>query len=212
MSQSPVVSSPQYWDQAKRELIKCDRVLRKVIPRHPGACLVSRGDPFVTLARSIVGQQISVPAAQTVWQRLTAAIPDFRPDKVARARIERLRACGLSQRKAEYIRDLAAHFRMGGMNAADWRDLDDEAVIAALTRIRGVGRWTAEMFLIFNLLRPDVLPIDDIGLQRGVSTHYFGGEPVTRAELREVGANWAPWRSVGVWYMWRSLDPIAVEY
>lgn len=212
MSSASVVSSPPYWDEATRELIKCDRVLRKLIPRHPGACLVSRGNPFVTLARSIVGQQISVPAAQAVWDRLTAAIPDFRPAKVARVRVERLRACGLSQRKAEYIRDLAAHFRQGGMDISDWRSLDDEAVVQALTQIRGVGRWTAEMFLIFNLLRPDVLPIDDIGLKRAVSQHYFGGEPVTRAELREVGGNWAPWRSVGVWFMWRSLDPIAVEY
>lgn len=212
MSSPPVISSPPYWDQAKRELIKCDRVLRKLIPRHPEACLMSRGNPFVTLARSIVGQQISVPAAQAVWDRLTAAIPDFRPAKVARVRMERLRACGLSQRKAEYIHDLAAHFRQGGMDINDWRALDDEAVVQALTQIRGVGRWTAEMFLIFNLLRPDILPVDDIGLQRAVSQHYFGGEPVTRAELREVGGNWAPWRSVGVWFMWRSLDPIAVEY
>lgn len=203
---------PDYWEAATGELIKCDRVLRRIIPHHAGACLTTRGDPFVTLARSIVGQQISVAAAQSVWERLVAAFPDFTPARLARARIERLRACGLSQRKAEYIRDLAAHFRQGGMGLGDWAALDDEDVIAALTQIRGVGRWTAEMFLIFNLMRPDVLPVDDIGLQKAVSLHYFSGDPVTRSELREVGENWAPWRSVGTWYMWRSLDPLPVEY
>ena len=98
------------------------------------------------------------------------------------------------------------------MRIDDWRDLDDESVIAALTQIRGVGRWTAEMFLIFNLMRPDVLPMDDIGLQKAVSQHYFSRDPVTRSELREVAENWAPWRSVGTWYMWRSMDPLPVEY
>jgi DNA-3-methyladenine glycosylase II len=213
MSRAPRrTGRPEFWESAVSELMKCDRVLRRIIPRMADACLTTRGDPFVTLARSIVGQQISVAAAQTVWERLITAFPDFTPAKIARARVERLRGCGLSQRKAEYIRDLAAHFRQGGMRPEDWTSLDDEQVIAALTQIRGVGRWTAEMFLIFNLMRPDVLPVDDIGLMKAVSLHYFSGDPVTRSELREVGENWAPWRSVGTWYMWRSLDPIAVEY
>ena len=199
---------PDYWDQAKRELVKCDRVLRRIIPNYDGPCLSTNGDPFVTLARSIVGQQISVLAAQAVWNRLVLTIPELTPAKVARVRVEKLRDCGLSQRKAEYIIDLAAHFRHGGMSFDDWRTLDDEEVIAALTGIRGVGRWTAEMFLIFNLVRPDVLPLDDVGLQKAVSQHYFAGDRVTRSELREVTENWAPWRSVGTWYMWRSLDPL----
>jgi DNA-3-methyladenine glycosylase II len=205
-------AKPDYWEDATRELVKCDRVMRRIIPRFDGVCLTTRGDPFVTLARSIVGQQISVAAAQAVWARLIAAIPDFNPVAVAKASIDRLRACGLSQRKAEYIQDLAAHFKQGGMRLDDWSELDDESVIRALTEIRGVGRWTAEMFLIFNLMRPDILPIDDLGLQKAVSQHYFAGDPVTRSELREVGENWAPWRSVGTWYMWRSLDPLPVEY
>jgi DNA-3-methyladenine glycosylase II len=203
---------PDYWEEAKRELMRCDRVMRRVIPRYSNASLSTRGDPFVTLARSIVGQQISVAGAQSMWDRLMTAIPDFSPDRVARVRIERLRGCGLSQRKAEYILDLAAHFKKGGVRNEDWHVLEDEAVVAALTEIRGVGRWTAEMFLIFNLMRPDVLPVDDLGLQKAVSLHYFSGDQVTRSELREVGENWAPWRSVGTWFMWRSMDPVAVEY
>lgn len=206
------IAFPAYWDEAKRALMKCDRVLRRVIPQYEGVSLTSRGDPFATLARSIVGQQISVAAAQAVWNRLVQAHPEFTPAKLARAKVEHLRACGLSQRKAEYILDLAAHFKQGGVGTADWLKLDDEAVIAALTGIRGIGRWTAEMFLMFNLMRPNIFPIDDIGLRNAVSRHYFSGEKLTLSELREVGDNWAPWRSVGTWYMWRSLDPLPVEY
>ena len=203
---------PVYWDDAKRELMKCDRVLRRIIPKFDGVSLTSRGDPFATLARSITGQQISVQAAQAVWERVVAAFPDFTPVKLARAKVDQLRSCGLSQRKAEYILDLAAHFKRGGVETADWHRLDDDAVVAALTCIRGIGRWTAEMFLMFNLMRPDIFPVDDLGLRKAVSQHYFSGESVTLSELREVGANWAPWRSVGTWYMWRSLDPLPVEY
>ena len=203
---------PEYWEKATSDLIKWDRVMRRVIPKYAGFCLTTRNDPFVTLARSIVGQQISVASAQAVWDRLLTAVPEFTPARVGRVRTDRLRACGLSQRKADYIHDLAAHFRQGGMRIDDWRDLDDESVIAALTQIRGVGRWTAEMFLIFNLMRPDVLPMDDISLQKAVSQHYFSRDPVTRSELREVAENWAPWRSVGTWYMWRSMDPLSMEY
>ena len=206
------LAHPSYWDDAKRELMKCDRVLRRIIPTFDGVGLTSRGDPFVTLARSITGQQISVAAAQAVWDRLSAAYPEFTPARLARAKIDKLRTCGLSQRKAEYILDLAAHFKQGGDRTANWLALEDEAVIGALTGIRGIGRGTAEMFLMFNLLRPNVFPVDDLGLRKAVSQHYFSGEKVTLSELREVGENWTPWRSVGTWYMWRSLDPLPVEY
>ena len=203
---------PEYWEEAKRDLMKSDRILRRLIPKYQGANLTSRGDPFATLARSIVGQQISVQAAQAVWLRVAAAYPDFTPARLARANLEKLRSCGLSQRKAEYILDLAVHFKQGGVSTAEWQSLDDDAVVAALTGIRGIGRWTAEMFLMFNLMRPDIFPVDDLGLRKAVSLHYFSGDSVTLSELREVGANWAPWRSVGTWYMWRSLDPLPVEY
>ena len=208
----PSCSLPVYWDDAKSELMRCDRVLRRVIPKYEGACLESRGDPFLTLARSIVGQQISVKAAEAIWGRLFASVSEFTPAKVSRIKMDKLRELGLSQRKAEYILDLAAHFKQGGVNIEDWQSLDDETVIKALTDIRGIGRWTAEMFLIFNLMRPDVFPADDLGLQKAVSLNYFGGEKLTRSDLREVGENWAPWRSVGTWYMWRALEPLPVAY
>jgi DNA-3-methyladenine glycosylase II len=112
----------------------------------------------------------------------------------------------------EYIRDLADHFHHGRLQTDVWHTMDDEELIKDLSSIRGIGRWTAEMFLIFNLMRPNVLPLDDIGLIRAISINYFSGEPVSRHEAREVGANWTPWRTVATWYMWRSIDPIPVEY
>jgi DNA-3-methyladenine glycosylase II len=162
---APTIAFPAFWDDAKRELMKSDRVLRRLIPQFEGVSLTSRGDPFSTLARSIVGQQISVAAAQAVWNRLSAAYPAFTPVTLACAKVDKLRTCGLSQRKAEYILDLAAHFKQGGDRTADWLKLEDEAVIKALTGIRGIGRWTAEMFLMFNLMRPDIFPVDDLGLR-----------------------------------------------
>ncbi|AKJ68494.1 DNA-3-methyladenine glycosylase II [Pandoraea thiooxydans] len=203
---------PEYWDKACSDLVRRDRILKKLIPQFGPAHLLGRGDPFVTLARSIVGQQISVKAAQSVWDRVEATCPRLTPAQFLKAGHEALTACGLSKRKAEYIHDLAGHFKSGALHVSSWSEMDDESVIAELTQIRGIGRWTAEMFLMFNLLRPNVLPLDDIGLINAISTNYFSGEPVTRSEAREVAANWEPWRSVATWYMWRSLDPLPVEY
>ena len=123
-----------------------------------------------------------------------------------------LSGCGLSKRKIEYLCDLAGHFAGGKLVPATWSDLDDEAVIGELTAVRGIGRWTAEMFLIFNQMRPDVFPLDDIGLQRAVFERYFAGEKQSRRTLAEFGERWRPWRSVATWYLWRSLDPLPVEY
>lgn len=201
-----VVVRPAYWDKACADLVKRDRILKKLIPKFGPAHLVKRGDPFVTLARSVVGQQISVPSAQSLWARIGDACPKLAPQPVIRLGAEKLIACGLSKRKTEYILDLAQHFVSGALHVDKWTSMDDEDVIAELTQIRGISRWTAEMFLIFNLSRPDVLPLDDPGLIRAISVNYFSGEPVTRSEAREVAANWEPWRTVATWYMWRSLD------
>ncbi|WP_374623943.1 hypothetical protein [Pandoraea sp.] len=203
---------PVFWDQACNDLMKRDRILKKLIPQFGPAHLTGRGEPFVTLARSIVGQQISVKAAQAVWDRVQATCPKLTPAQFIKAGHDALAGCGLSRRKAEYILDLATHFKSGALHVDAWASMDDETVVAELTGIRGIGRWTAEMFLMFNLLRPDVLPLDDVGLINAISVNYFSGEPVTRSEARDVAANWEPWRSVATWYMWRSLEPVPVEY
>jgi len=204
--------APVYWTRAKRELARADPVMGAVIRRHPRARLTSRGDPFQTLARSIVGQQISVKAAQSVWEKLSSRLVAVTPARALEAGPADLLACGLSRRKAEYMLDLAAHFISVRIVPERWREMDDDAVIAELTEVRGIGRWTAEMFLIFNLLRPDVLPVDDLGLQRAVSLTYRGGRKITESGLRRIARAWQPWRSVATWFLWRSLDPVPVEY
>ena len=213
------MTRPHYWPRARRALAAADPVLSRIIRRHPRVALASRGDPFSTLARSIVGQQISVKAADAVWSRLAAACPQMSPAAVLRRRATTLRGCGLSERKVEYLRDLAAHFADGRVEPGAFAAMDDEAIIERLTGIRGIGRWTAEMFLIFNLLRPNVLPLDDLGLLKAVSLHYLDGVPTRellgrdgRERVRRLAAAWQPWSSVATWYLWRSLDPVPVEY
>ena len=208
--------TPDYWDDACKHLSKRDRVMKKLIPQFGEARLQSRGDAFTTLARSIVGQQISVKAAQSVWDRFAALVggPSTRiaPKAVLVHEVPALREAGLSARKAEYLTDLAHHFEGGTVHVKQWQQMDDEAIIEELVAIRGIGRWTAEMFLIFHLMRPNVMPLDDLGLIKGISVNYFSGEAVSRAEAREVGDAWSPFRSVATWYIWRSLDPLPVEY
>ena len=204
---------PAYWDDACRHLVKRDRVMKKLIPQFGDARLQSNGDAFTTLARSIVGQQVSTKSAQGVWRKLVAAVdgPDvelLQPAAVLELAPEALRTVGLSARKVEYLSDLAHNFSSGAVHVGQWHGMDDEAIIEELVAIRGIGRWTAEMFLIFHLLRPNVLPLDDPNLIRGISENYFSGEPVSRAEARELGEGWAPYRSVATWYLWRSLDPV----
>jgi DNA-3-methyladenine glycosylase II len=207
-----VSSKPAYWSEACTALSRRDAVMRRLIRQHRDAQLQSRGDAFATLARSIVGQQISVKAAQSVWMRFAATVGKVRPEQVLDCSLPQLRGCGLSQRKAEYLRDLAQRFADGQIRPRRWHAMDDEDVIAELVAVRGIGRWTAEMFLIFHLLRPNVFPLDDVGLLKGLADAYAGGEPISRSQAREIAQLWAPWATVGTWYIWRSLDPLPVEY
>jgi DNA-3-methyladenine glycosylase II len=211
-SEATVCVSPDYWLEACKHLMKKDRVMKRLIPQFGQACLQSRGDAFVTLARSVVGQQISVKAAQTVWDRFAKLSKRMTPAQVLRLKIDDMRGAGLSARKVEYLVDLALHFDSKAVHLDEWDVMEDEAIIAELMAIRGIGRWTAEMFLIFHLMRPDVLPLDDVGLINGISKSYFSGDTVSRSDAREVSQAWAPYRTVATWYIWRSLDPVPVEY
>jgi len=207
-----VIATPVYWEDACKHLMKKDRVMKRLIPQFGDACLQTRGDAFVTLARSIVGQQISVKAAQTVWDRFALLPKKITAGNVLKLKVDDMRAAGLSVRKVEYLVDLALHFDSGVVHVKAWEAMDDEAIIAELIAIRGIGRWTAEMFLIFHLMRPNILPLDDVGLINGISQSYFSGDVVSRSDAREVAAAWAPYCSVATWYIWRSLDPVPVEY
>ncbi len=201
--------TPDYWREAKAHLARRDPVLRKLVRAYPDAALGGRGDAFQTLARSIVGQQISVKAAQSIWARFAAAVGKVAPANVAAMPVEAMRACGLSAQKVAYLKDLALHFDTGLVKPRRWARMDDEAIIADLVRVKGIGRWSVEMFLIFHLMRPDVLPVDDLGLRRAMERHYNGGEPMARDAMRALGERWRPWCSVATWYLWRSLDPVS---
>jgi len=213
-SKNPTVKiyTPDYWEEACKHLARKDRVMKRLIPKFGDACLESRGDAFTTLARSIVGQQISVKAAQTVWDKFALLPRKLTPANVLKLKVDDMRGAGLSARKIEYLVDLALHFDSGVVHVDSWKDMSDELIIEELVAIRGIGRWTAEMFLIFHLMRPNVLPVDDLGLLNGISVNYFSGDPVSRSDARDVAVAWAPYCSVATWYIWRSLDPVPVAY
>ena len=213
MLQSVSVPSdkPVYWDEAVDALVARDRILRRIIPKYGDVWLSSPDAPFLTLARALIGHQSSAKAAGAAWQRLTAGCGnELTPEAVLELAAADSTLAGLPKRKAEYIIDLAGHFAEKKVQPAQWGDMDDEAVVAELCAIRGIGRWTAEMFLIFHLQRADVLPLDDSRLLKAISLHYFSGEPVSRFEAREVAQAWAPWRTVATWFLWRSLDTSAM--
>jgi len=207
-----IASAPDYWADACKHLAKKDRVLRRLIPQVGDVALYQRGDAFTTLARSIVGQQVSVASAQRVWDRLAALPRSMTPRSVLKLKVDDMRAAGLSARKVEYLVDLALHFDSGQLHVKQWDQMDDPAIVAELVAIRGISRWTADMFLIFHLARPNVLPLDDATLIQGISQHYFSGDPVSRSDAREVAQAWNPWCSVASWYIWRSLAPLPVDY
>jgi len=201
--------TPEYWEEAKKHLARRDRVLRKLIAKFPDADLGTRGDPFQTLARSIAGQQISVKAANSIWGRFAECAKKVNAKSVVALSPEAIRACGFSGSKVRYVKDLAEHFHSGTLKPRRWPKMDDEAIIEDLVRVKGIGRWSVEMFLIFHMMRPDVLPVGDLGLQRAMEKSYNRGEPLSRDEMRAIGAKWAPWSTVATWYLWRSLDPVS---
>ena len=201
---------PEYWDTAKKELSRKDDVLHEIINQFDDLELVSRGDLFYTLIRSVIGQQISVKAASTVWSRFCERIGDIEPDNILSADIEELRSCGLSQRKAEYVTGISESW--SDYDSLEWKEMSDEEIIQELIKLRGVGKWTAEMILIFTMLRPDVFPIGDIGMIRGIEKSYNSGERMSRDELYAISEKWKPWRTVACCFMWRTVDPEPVEY
>lgn len=203
--------APDYWAEACRQLMRRDRVLKRLIPQLSSQALQPRGQAFATLARSVIGQQISAKSAKTLWNKFSRLLVDVQPELVLKLKVDDMRATGLSARKVDYLVDLALHFTENRLHLDEWQGMDDEAIVAELMAIRGVSRWTAEMFLIYYLMRPNVLPLDDAGLIHGIAQNYFSGDPVSRSDAREVADAWKPWCTVATWYIWRSLDapPVA---
>ena len=202
---------PPYWEQACHELKQADPILGNLILAAQGSVLQPRNDAFMSLSRSIVAQQLSVHAAEAVWQRLIVRVGSITPSGVARHTEEALRQCGLSRPKARYLLSLAEHFNNRSLKQRSWRRMDNEAVVEDLTQVKGIGRWTAEMFLLFYLLRPDVLPVGDVGIQRAIAKHFNRGVRPNPEEMMAIAEPWRPWRSVASWYLWRSLDAVPVK-
>ena len=201
------MTTPDYWGAATAHLARRDKVLRKLIKAYPKADLVSRGDAFQALARAIVGQQISVKAAQSIWGRFADCVGKVTPENVCAKDDAALRACGFSGQKVSYVKDLARRFVAGEVKPRAWARRDDESIIEELVAVKGIGRWTAEMLLMFHLKRPDVFPVDDLGLRRAMERAYNKGEALTLDEMRAIGEPWTPYRTVASWYLWRSLEP-----
>lgn len=213
-----LIEKPDYWAEACA-FLRRDAVLARIMDQHPEGMLAGRGAPLETLMRSVVGQQISVKAAASIWVRFAEAVGDVNsPAAVLAVSDEAMRGCGFSGSKVRYVKGIAQGFADGTVHPGLWQGMADEAVMAELVKLPGIGRWTAEMFLMFHLLRPDVLPVDDIGLVKGYRVAYHPTADTTlplkhwQTLLRVEAEAWRPWRSVAVWYLWRSLDPVEVSY
>ena len=206
------MKKPIFWEKAKKDLIKKDKRLGSIIKDYPKDFLFSKSDPFYTLARSIIGQQISVKAAQAVWDRFENKIKKVTPKNASNMHFMSMKSCGLSKQKISYLKSLSDAFLNKQINPKKWINFTDEEIIGELVKIKGVGRWTAEMFLIFNLCRPDIFPADDLGVIKGICNCYNLKYPIDKDAAIIMSKRWEPYRSVATWYFWRSLDPIPVEY
>lgn len=261
---------PPYWNAAKKHLSAQCPTMKALIARYEGETLRARGDGFFTLVRSVVGQQISVKAADAVWAKVAAVVTPMTPTQWLATPDEKLRACGLSASKVAYARNVAVFFveRGIGINAPSpkkceghfltspqgrgnaavslcrsgeagdtslsgrgqnrplailgegdyWAQFTDAEVIAELTAIKGIGVWTAEMFLIFHLLRPDVFPVKDLGVLKSIHLHLVPPAKLKQEkwlkpeEYQKIATRWQPYRTVATWYLWRALDPVPVAY
>lgn len=200
---------PSYWQDALSYLTAQDAVLAKLIEAYPNEVLKTHGNPFSTLMRAVVGQQISIRAADAIWYRLESQIEVFSPAYFLTVEENLLRECGLSRPKISYLKAIALAFENQLLTPDHWHKMSDDEVIKQLLKIRGIGQWTAEMFLIFYLNRPDILPLSDIGLLNAIKRHYNCQGKENILDLAQV---WQPYRTVATWYLWRSLDATVVQY
>ena len=206
------MKTPQYWQKACHYLSEVDPVMDGLITRYEGEFLSSRSDAFQTLLRAIIGQQISVKAADALWRKLDALVEMMQPETMLDLSEEQLRSCGLSRQKIAYVGSLSEHFLQEHITADYWPGLSDEEVIADLTQVKGIGVWTAEMFLIFHLLRPDVFPVADLGVLKAIDLHYPSKRKRQKKDYQQLAEAWKPYRTVASWYLWRALDPVPVSY
>ena len=202
---------PIYWKKAQNYLSIKDKKLSKIISQYKGH-IKTRNNPFYSLCKAIVGQQISVQSADSVWKRFSNRCKRVSPKNVESLTIQEIRDCGITRQKTEYIKLLSANFINKNFKASELKNLNDEEAISYLCKNKGIGKWTAEMFLIFNQNRQNLFPIQDIGLLKGISRTYGTPYPPSQKDLDKFRKKWSPFCTVATWYMWRSVDPVVVEY
>ena len=207
------MSLPAYWQQSKEFLTHADPKLAKLILEHQQYSISSRGEALETLLRSIVGQQISVQAAASVWGKLEKKIGKIKPENVLLISFEELKSCGLSKQKVQYIINICNHFiNFSIKDHLYWENRSFESIYDELITIKGVGPWTAEMFGMFYLLEKDIFPIKDIGIIRAMNQIYGEGKPLSLEKIIAISETWRPYRSVACWFLWRSIDSEEVLY
>jgi DNA-3-methyladenine glycosylase II len=206
------MSAPDYWSKAKRELSKADPIMKKIIASYQGEAMQRRNDAFYTLIRAIVGQQISVAAADSIFKRLETGIGGMTVENAALKTADELRTFGLTRQKSLYVTDLTRYFIKESPTQAKWDNMTDEEIIKDLVQVKGIGRWTAEMFLMFHLQRPDVLPLGDLALVKAMYKYYNDNQKLETSAMLELSKHWQPWRTVASWYLWRTYDIEAINY
>ena len=208
----PSNKRPEYWQRACKELSACDSIMANLIKRFKQSYLIGGKDAFIVLCRAIVGQQISVQAADSIWQRLETHFGTPKPIAIHRCHFRTLRGCGLSAQKAQYLKNIAHFFIQQKITRRYWHRHTFEELKNSLLAIKGVGHWTFEMFAIFYLKHPDVLPLGDLGLLNAIYKEYNHGKKLTPENLHKLAMSWKPWCTVATWYLWRSIDPKPVVY
>ena len=204
---------PLYWNKAKRILSKRDKVFKKIINKYKEGFLTTRNDPFFSICRTIVGQQISTKAADSIWNKFSKQCNNkIKPEIVLKLTQRSLKQSGLSRQKISYFKNISSNFKNKSFVVSKIKKMNDEEAIKYITQLKGLGVWSAEMFLMFNLNRPDIFPLKDIGLLRAISKNYKQNYPPSDRFLKKISKLHAGYRSVFTWYMWRSIDPVDVEY
>ena len=205
--------SPTYWNKAKKILSKRDPILRKIIIKYNKGYLTTKNKPFFSICRTIVGQQISTKAADSIWLRFEGKCrKKITPEVVLNSSTRSLKSAGLSRQKVSYLKNIAKSFKNKSFNIRDLKKMDDDSAIDYITKLKGLGIWSAQMFLMFNLNRSDIFPTKDIGLIRAISKNYKTSYPPSKKFLNRISKKHSGYRTVFTWYMWRSIDPVVVEY
>ena len=204
---------PKYWHKAKKILSKRDPVLREIIRKYKKGFLTTKKKPFFSICRTIVGQQISTKAADSIWRKFEIKCrKKISPEVILKLSARSLKSAGLSRQKITYLKNIAKSFKNKSFNIRDLKKMDDDLAINYITQLKGLGVWSAQMFLMFNLNRSDMFPTKDVGLLRAISKNYKVSYPPSKRFLNKISKKHSGYRSVFTWYMWRSIDPVDVEY